>query len=700
MNGHFLQKSMHLSRFPGIVGVLGLTLFCGTACLRTLPSSALDPGVLLLSTGNSVAAVQPPALGTTTALYPGFENWNDYIQNDGTNRFTATGTACNSLATGGYGACIHAGLMKSIAVSNRTSCDGISASDSAGALFWGCDDSTGSVRVLSLGVRPGQGLKDLIDFSNGTWRGLSVTVTDSGGTTTTDAGQLWNNPIRLNDTSTSPIDLADAGTVYAYSSNPGDFIDITAERVALVTNQDFPIFGGGGAGNLIDGGAAFMWIEPGLVLANGYDRGLVLGSGARFSVVNVAFIQSATQASLRLNNAENNLIQYVKASNNSAANVVRLFTASWNTFDSLWVSNGTANGLRLESNSDNNIFINLTTTSSAAANINLDTSAYNVFYNATSANSSNQGLRLNSNATDNTFVNFVSVNNNSGIQTTDPTAARNTWVNPVATHTANTGFNITSDNNYFLGNLKVGNNTTNCTTSGTLPGLDNACANNGSSTATRFTGVSLMNSHVGSINPTEDNSNTSDTGGTATGSAITVWVLFDSLFRAWSLQGAATYPSTTQQGQCIGAAACDIYDWRLRTSDSNLRGVLTVPDGNLSLPARWNVTGQAHCETIPGAFWASNAVCSYPGYFDSASCTGAGGDWATAKCFSVVLGNAYEFIGDNIGNENGLCESDEQCIYSPNIGSYQGEGTLNSAGSFTDGSVQGVNLLQWGTNGQ
>ena len=64
-----------------------------------------------------------------------------------------------------------------------------------------------------------------------------------------------------------------------------------------------------------------------------------------------------------------------------------------------------------------------------------------------------------------------------------------------------------------------------------------------------------------------------------------------------------------------------------------------------------------------------------------------------------LLRNASEVMGDDLGNENGLCESSETCLYTPNIGAYQGHGDLVSAGSFTDGTLTGITLLKYETNG-
>ncbi len=64
------------------------------------------------------------------------------------------------------------------------------------------------------------------------------------------------------------------------------------------------------------------------------------------------------------------------------------------------------------------------------------------------------------------------------------------------------------------------------------------------------------------------------------------------------------------------------------------------------------------------------------------------------------LRNAVEIQGDGIGSENGLCESNETCLNTPNIGSYQGHGRLVSAGTFTNGAITGVTLMQYATNGR
>lgn len=47
--------------------------------------------------------------------------------------------------------------------------------------------------------------------------------------------------------------------------------------------------------------------------------------------------------------------------------------------------------------------------------------------------------------------------------------------------------------------------------------------------------------------------------------------------------------------------------------------------------------------------------------------------------------NAYEILFDDYGNDDGVCDLDEECIWSPNIGAYQGHGNLVDAANCTNG---------------
>lgn len=81
---------------------------------------------------------------------------------------------------------------------------------------------------------------------------------------------------------------------------------------------------------------------------------------------------------------------------------------------------------------------------------------------------------------------------------------------------------------------------------------------------------------------------------------------------------------------------------------------------------RWSVTEQAACDVLDA-------------------------DFAAGVCTTTHLRGAVE-LTDGIGNDNGLGESFEECLYSPNIGAYQGRGALVSV-PFSDGALVGVTLV-------
>jgi hypothetical protein len=52
--------------------------------------------------------------------------------------------------------------------------------------------------------------------------------------------------------------------------------------------------------------------------------------------------------------------------------------------------------------------------------------------------------------------------------------------------------------------------------------------------------------------------------------------------------------------------------------------------------------------------------------------------------------------------ENGICESNEACIYAPNVGAYQGHGDYKGNGTclFVDGTISNVIMYSYPKNGK
>ena len=67
---------------------------------------------------------------------------------------------------------------------------------------------------------------------------------------------------------------------------------------------------------------------------------------------------------------------------------------------------------------------------------------------------------------------------------------------------------------------------------------------------------------------------------------------------------------------------------------------------------------------------------------------------------NTYLKHALEVPLDGIGDDDGLCESSETCIYSPNFGAYQGEGDYTTLTCvFQDGTIVGVKMHAYPLNG-
>ncbi len=640
-------------------------------------------------------------------------NWNDYIKNDGNNNFTAQDIPCNGTETGGYNKCLNGGIFKTITVAGKSSCSQITADDDIGAFNWECDDSTNPVRIISTGFNPGMKLAHLIDFDNDTWKTNQLTVYEnSTEIIETESSTWWDNPIQE---LTAGGSLSEASKIYIIKNNLTADFTIDADKIALVVRPDYTLSSTTGeAGDKLISASnkKFLWME-GDINANNRYTGISMEQVV-FSVFHHLRIANTGYNGIYLFNASNNnFFNYVVSVNNFYNGII-LAGSIYNLFQNILVSNNMTqgrtdgHGIRLINASNNNTFIN-TTASNNHVGVTLNSISSgsseqtnnNVFLNTTASNSAARGISLgyHNEVFNNTFLNATSVNNNLGVFIYK--TSYNTFANLVSADTfALDGimFHSSSSNNYFTGLLKVGNNDDkDCDTgSAVLPGLDDStCASNGSSDAQLTQGITLANSFGGKVT-SDDSMNSNDTDGFAEYNNISDWLTFENDFRNWGKDGSQFFPSNSNSGDCSSDDShneCRIWDWRIPSSDNIIRDVLNVPDGDDTLKHIWDASDENTCNKIPGATWES--ACTAPGYSDEASCPI--GLWAPG-CSSTFLRNAVEILGDGMGNNNGLCESNETCLYTPNIGSYQGDGAFTTQ-VFTDGALTGITLIQYANNG-
>ena len=166
---------------------------------------------------------------------------------------------------------------------------------------------------------------------------------------------------------------------------------------------------------------------------------------------------------------------------------------------------------------------------------------------------------------------------------------------------------------------------------------------------------------------TTDAVNTVAVGGTSTNPSGDPFG-FQNFYRAWGNSG--TFPTNPTRGPCV-PGTCQIWDFTLVSSDLVARATNACPDGTITDTHTWS---------------------------DSTTVT--------------FLRSATEILFDGVGNDNGFCESNEDCFYTPNIGSYQGHGNLISgtastttpndqscADIGTGGTIANVRIFKYQTNG-
>ena len=328
--------------------------------------------------------------------------------------------------------------------------------------------------------------------------------------------------------------------------------------------------------------------------------------------------------------------------------------------------------------------------------ISAGSSAANLISQATLVNNRDVGLALTGGAasSSNTLHQAVVANSTTGILFTGTGVANSTFSQLAAVSNGD-GINLVNCSNggKFTGNLVVGGNTSkDCAlTGGTNPGLvDTTCTSTGADGSSSYpagnasdavlrTGRSMATSIVGKLSAGDTTNLFDDATGGATfpaSSALVDWNGFDSPFRAWGVDGSA-FPNNDHRGPWASGAG-RIWDFRLRASDSTLLN--RSGDGS-----------SANAALVPGA------ACPAPaGGSVTATDLQAPAHTYLLSAVEVVDPAAPEYSA--AGNHNGLCESNEHCVYTPNFGAYQGHGALGTC-VFTDGTVAGVTLFGYSQNG-
>lgn len=678
--------------------------------------------------GIYLASVSNSTFGTVTAN----NNYSSglYLYNTSIDNTFGTVTANSNLNTGdinGGGVVLslanHRNTFSSITASgNKYSNFNIYSSASNNITITGALNVSNS--VSSTGAKfsgTGHSIGSITANNNGGGHGvyLSSTTSSTFGTVTANSNYgsglyLYNNSndntfgaVTANS-NLSTSDVNGGGVVLSLANHRNTFNSITA------TNNTYRGM------NTVSSASNNITVTNTTNISNSGTYGLVLsGTGHRFGSVyannngnNGVYIAGCTDCRFTRVVANGNRGTTEGGVLISATSTDLRFTsvtAVNNTFVGFYITGGTISGLLirdymiLANNAygfannvtlNTSIINNATVTNNTNYGINVGTGSTNIFHNILTANNGTYGFGLGS-GTNNTIVNLISTNNGTfGISHATQTTAA------------------------YLGVLMVGNNTSgNCTVSGgTTPGLVNTtCSSAGTdgsntygtgafSTAALRISKTLASSFAGFVGSPGDTINSSD-GSAGIGAGVALWdssldmLNFDNIFRAYSNPGSAISGlSSSQYGPGVYGSNLKIWDWSLAAADttilnksgngSNINNGITLTSNGTISPAGTNsfvagsscplqTLGDQYTESRPYTYDITNNPVGVGGFQSAGSGTACASGNTT--CVRRFLSSATEIIGDGIGNDDGLCESNESCVYTPNFGAYQGHFDTNEA---------------------
>lgn len=696
------------------LGLLGLMVASFTGC-------SISINIPLTESAGEVPVGESCSLASSTLtvaeLYPTFTRWNDYVRRADPTTVCGAGDA----GAGGYRNCIHAGERRKVELPvSVTSCTGVTAQDALGAFSWRCDDSTSPVFVYSYRLKEGKGLADLIEPTTGTSflsNSVSVYVNNCEKYKTTSSTTWWTNTI-----SVAP-GLSTAGTqslstsyqIYTIpdgTNGTTDGFSATADGVALVVLGDDVLqkYGTvtGPPGSFFSAtNRKFFWVEGKFngdpaVGAFRPDYGIYMGGTTMFSRVHKVFLKGSDDVGVILNTGVQNVL------------------VSESVFESNAYDSGGDNpsnaGVGMWSGANYNTIHNVKVTNQHMGGALLEFAQYNVWNRIHASNSkANEGVMLNGccGGTDSTWTEVVvigSTKSGLGLDITKSTIGfftvlhAGTFWNSVSFGAANiTAFNgltilpptgqwsysfadlagnklfrsasyTTNSKEIEMAGAVVANDdnrvdrgfwvsSTGCQEGGTGPlgnWLGNGTCEYGSATPSTppdTTTLSLESVLLGRV--TTDSLSPQDTGTAYT--SVTDFSTLSSFYRGWSRYNSsqATELHTDHSGPCSSGNDCGIYDVRFSSNTSAISNV----NGTFSASA---------CPSSVDASVAANVMT------DSAT---------AARTFLI---NAVEILLDDIGNDNGLCESGESCIFAPHIGAYLGEGDYENNGVCSYAGGNGV----------
>lgn len=679
--------------------------------------TSLDSGYRLSAYTSEFVIVDPRAASLAVApMFPvNGANWNSYILSGYSakkawhispyiklrpDQWGVTDTPCPISATT---TCLQGGELKKVVVTHKKNCTNLSMDDSEGAFEWRCADNVSPIYFYSVGFKKGKGLKNLISPTTFAWKTMSVTLNQSGSSIgSATPAPWWTNTINVLNAgninsggAAARLSLSSANEVYVVNGNlTSRGIKITADGIALVTLPGSSLLAAGTSDATDCRPAAwpsgiqdcFIWIDQRhrvwiegkynghssnqMVIADGMsmvtphqslrfhgidvigDSNMIVvsfGRGTIFSDINIVnmsntnggiytglstwpqlIYDSVVTGGFGIYMGTTGFDSKVYKSKSIGSSQGVTFVGGLGTFQRSVVANSASIGI-------SGSFSGTTIVDSVIAN---NTSiGINAFGPTAILNSSifqNSGVGIYAQGSDSIISNTITANNGGVGISVGATSGPSKFLGIASID--NTTSEISFENNAFDATfsnyLKLGTLATKCSygTGTTTLGVGTAdCISANGNTFTRTVGHAGYSLFKGYTNDTANLHGSSGWSGLAFAS-ITDYVNFESLSRIWTPLSTGAWPNGASRGKCA-SGSCGIFDFTFGTGGAAFKNINGIFSANLTCP-----------EITRG----SNSQSS-------------------SQIYTHLQGVA-EYMLDGVGNEDGLCESDELCYFLPDVG--------------------------------
>ncbi|HBS04887.1 MAG TPA: hypothetical protein DEA96_07985 [Leptospiraceae bacterium] len=612
--------------------------------------------------------------GTVEPMYAAAPNWNQHIRNDGSFIYDAAGTLCDGSETGFITSCLHGGELRKVQVLNETSCAGLSATDTNGWFEWACYDPPGPGPVEMYTIRRSSSLRQYINFGTQTWLTNDVSVSNGF---STPATVWWGNTIQSVPAGGVSMNTADAIYVTTGNLTMTGAITVLSDNVSFVTAPGTSMVTNVAAHQISVNNHRFVWIETNMshIDGTGSSSGIFIRDSAFITVENSRLANYpgfGSAGQVRLINNRALLFRNMMIANNPSSSAITVYADSADShhlwFDRIRAYNNMA-GIFFRGNNPSVVRDMLVTRSlihnNDGSGIYVDQGIQNsLFMNLLVANNGGSGIYLQGSVLSggNTVVNVVSVNNqNGGLIPGDSSQFINLGLSD------NGGADVLAPaavGNFYSGALFSGragvgpdDQDGRCIAVGPGSGMqnDDDCSPEGPSDHTVVSAFDLADQFVGP------------------NGIVGLYLIGNNWFAVAndfsgignSLTVPPAYPANSYRDRCDGTVltGCREFDWQLLITapSPGFRNALACPD------------------TLP--------TMSVTHTFSSGTYT--------------FLRNAYALETD-ADWDLPMCMGDEACLYTPNLGPYQGHAGLTNSGCtdlVADPTFGNVDFQEFNSNG-